>query len=252
MKYKEVAGALAQEIQRGDFVRDSRLPGEHELARRFDVSRGTIRQALASLQQDGLIETWPGAGSFVTYDGRPLDERLGWSRALATRGVPTTAEVIRLARVMDPGLARELGLTDAAFLAVDRVRRLVAETSEEPRAIAPAGDGDRTAGLALSYERSRLPWRAGFAGVVERGLSDGSLSRTLAELGIQGSGGREIVSVGELTGEAGELLGRPPGTAFLNVTRTVRDQTGAIVEHVSSLLDPHHFRLELRFGEADR
>ena len=44
---------------------DTRLPGEHELARRFAVSRPVLRQALAQLRQDGRIHVRPGAGSFT-------------------------------------------------------------------------------------------------------------------------------------------------------------------------------------------
>ena len=44
-----------------------RLPAEAELARQFEVSRSTIREALQSLWAEGLIRKIPGAGggSFV-------------------------------------------------------------------------------------------------------------------------------------------------------------------------------------------
>jgi GntR family transcriptional repressor for pyruvate dehydrogenase complex len=44
---------------------DTQLPGEHELARRFAVSRPVLRQALAQLRAEGRIHVRKGAGSFT-------------------------------------------------------------------------------------------------------------------------------------------------------------------------------------------
>src|SRR5882672_2150896 len=125
-KYKKVADSLIGRIRRGEIGNGSRLPGEVDLAEAYEVSRSTIRQALASLQQAGLIETWTGAGSFVRYDGAFLDDQIGWAQALARQGVETQARVLRLDRIIDAGLARELVVADAVFLAVDRVRSTIA------------------------------------------------------------------------------------------------------------------------------
>jgi GntR family transcriptional regulator len=45
-KYQRVADSLTRGIQAGAFHPGERLPGEVDLARSFDVSRSTIRQAL--------------------------------------------------------------------------------------------------------------------------------------------------------------------------------------------------------------
>src|ERR1700751_4867504 len=121
-KYKKIADSLGPRIRRGELRAGSRLPGEHLLAEAYDVSRSTIRQALAELQQAGVIETWTGAGSFVRYDGAFLDDQIGWTEALARRGIETQARIIRLDRIVDGSLAHDLGLADAVFLALDRVR----------------------------------------------------------------------------------------------------------------------------------
>ena len=114
-KYQRVAETLTRGIQAGTFQPGERLPGEIDLARSFDVSRSTIRQALSSLQHAGLIETWSGAGSFVCYDGARIDDGLGWSRALARHGVAVQARILRFERVEDVPLAETLDLPAATF-----------------------------------------------------------------------------------------------------------------------------------------
>ncbi|MBN9391055.1 MAG: GntR family transcriptional regulator [Chloroflexi bacterium] len=52
----------------GVFIEGSKLPGEQELAEQYNISRGTVRQALDVLAAEGLIERTRGKGTFV----RPL------------------------------------------------------------------------------------------------------------------------------------------------------------------------------------
>lgn len=57
------------------------LPGEHELASRFGVSRATVRRALASLESDGLVVRRHGVGTF------PVPARSHVSRARSVEDV---------------------------------------------------------------------------------------------------------------------------------------------------------------------
>jgi len=229
VKHARVSSLLAAEIIGGALSPGSRLPGEHELAARFDVSRGTIRQALARLEADGLIEKHPGAGSFVSFEGHLLDERLGWSRALAAHGVQTTAEVLRMERVWLPELAAELRVSGTSFLALDRRRRL------------PGGE-------VVSLERSRLPWLPEFGPVVTDGLYQGSLTATLTALGVRPAGARERVEVVELDAADADALGAEPGAVYLACICTRYRRDGQPVERVTSVLDPRHFSLETSYG----
>ncbi|MEO9337520.1 FadR/GntR family transcriptional regulator [Mesorhizobium sp. SB112] len=52
-------------ITSGEFAELSRLPSESELGQRFGASRPIIREALARLREDGLIQSRQGSGSFV-------------------------------------------------------------------------------------------------------------------------------------------------------------------------------------------
>lgn len=73
--YRRVAAALIQSIEQGRYAPGSRLPAEIDLAAEFAVSRGTLRQALAALREQGFIEAIPGRGSFVTHGTPNRPER---------------------------------------------------------------------------------------------------------------------------------------------------------------------------------
>ena len=69
MKYMEIYDALMADIADRKFAKEKRLPGEPELCRRFGTARNTVRQALALLHQQGLIEKRKGEGTFITNRG---------------------------------------------------------------------------------------------------------------------------------------------------------------------------------------
>ncbi len=64
-KYSAVAAALLEQIKAGKFRPGDLLPSEPELTRQFDVSRHTVRAALRSLYEKGLIVSQRGRGSIV-------------------------------------------------------------------------------------------------------------------------------------------------------------------------------------------
>lgn len=63
--FRQVAWQLERKIGEGQLVSGERLPDEHELARRFGVSRVTIRSALALLEEEALVIRRRGVGTFV-------------------------------------------------------------------------------------------------------------------------------------------------------------------------------------------
>ncbi|PTM98270.1 GntR family transcriptional regulator [Streptomyces sp. VMFN-G11Ma] len=52
---QEIADILRERIRTGDLKAGDRLPTQAELADEFGVERGTVRQALRALQEDGLL-----------------------------------------------------------------------------------------------------------------------------------------------------------------------------------------------------
>ncbi|HAM26593.1 MAG TPA: GntR family transcriptional regulator [Microbacteriaceae bacterium] len=231
LKHEQVARVLENEIRGGSVPFGRQLPGEAALAERFSVSRNTVRAALSELGEAGLIATRSGKGSFVTFDGRPLDVKLGWARALQEQGVDAKAEVLRLEQSTDPELARELGELSDRFIVVDRLRRI-------------------ESGPPISYERSRIPATPRAVSAFESGLAGGSLTQLLIESGLVAAQGEQWVDVRMLSVEDARLLERAPGEAFLWSRCLTRDSTGALVENVESLLDPAHFRLHFSFSAS--
>jgi DNA-binding GntR family transcriptional regulator len=64
-KHASIARALADDIEAGRYPVGSGLPSEAELTGRFSVSRHTVRTALRTLQEMGLITAHAGIGSVV-------------------------------------------------------------------------------------------------------------------------------------------------------------------------------------------
>jgi len=230
-KRRLVADALRDAIATGRYRAGERLPGEHDLAERFAVSRGTVRAALADLADDEYIATRGGIGSVVTFDGAALDPRGGWARSIAASGTEVTTRILRLARLDDPRLQAEVDAAATTFVAVDRLRTVVG-------------------GRPVSLERSVLPYVGRLAAATTDGLVDDSLTATIAEAGLVPAEAEQWVDVVPLDLDDAALLDRAAGTPFLRSRRVSRTAEGAFVERVDSLLDPDRFRLHMRFGSA--
>jgi GntR family transcriptional regulator len=205
------------------------LPGEHQLAEEFGVSRGTLREALAELKRRNYIATQSGVGSIVTFDGVALDQHSGWAQALADSGALINTEVLRLEAVQRADLSSRFGMDQ--FILLERRRR--------------GNDG-----TLVSLERSLMPASGGLESLPRVGLIDDSLTITLAAYGYIGERGDQWISAEPWNEEDARLLGRPVGTVFLKALLTTYDRRQRFMEQVESLLDPLHFRLHLEFGAS--
>jgi DNA-binding FadR family transcriptional regulator len=101
-RYERVAERLAEEIRAGAFAPEERLPSERQLAQRLGVGRASVREAIAALQVQGLIETRPGSGSFVVPDA--LD-RLGPGASALPHDASPVA-VLEARATLEPAVAR--------------------------------------------------------------------------------------------------------------------------------------------------
>ena len=103
--YERIAHRIAEEIRVGGLEPGERLPSERELARRLGVGRSSLREAIAALAVDGVLETRPGAGSFVSADAI---ERVQQPRVIGDLGAGADAGPIALLEarlVLEPQVA---------------------------------------------------------------------------------------------------------------------------------------------------
>lgn len=63
----EIAALLRREIVKQTLLLHDRLPPERHLAATYAVARGTIREALHRLADEGFVEIRPGSGTYVTH-----------------------------------------------------------------------------------------------------------------------------------------------------------------------------------------
>ncbi|MCP5088658.1 MAG: FadR family transcriptional regulator [Rhodobacteraceae bacterium] len=66
----EIATDLRQQISAEQLRYLERLPSERVLSNRYGVSRGTVRDALMHLEQEGLVEIRPGSGTYVAQSAK--------------------------------------------------------------------------------------------------------------------------------------------------------------------------------------
>lgn len=111
----EIADRLRREILTGQYRMGERMPSERDLAARFEVSRGAVREALSQLEQQGVIEIQPG-GIRV----KPLEEA-----SLAVLG-----PLLALEDIPDPNLVDQF-LEIFSMLTSLIVKGAIEQASEE-------------------------------------------------------------------------------------------------------------------------
>ncbi len=94
--YRQLAAALAQRIDEGEFPSASRLPSELELIAAYGVSRITVRQSIALLARNGRVIAKPGKGTFVVGPmmRHDLSALRGFYDALRDQGLDPQTELI--------------------------------------------------------------------------------------------------------------------------------------------------------------
>jgi GntR family transcriptional repressor for pyruvate dehydrogenase complex len=104
-----VVRTLIDEVTAGILPPGSRLPTEPQLCDRFGVSRATLREAMNSLQQRGVVRSEQGRGSFVnpTTEWSPLDPALLAARTSRPGDTPASwsLRLIEARRLVEAGAA---------------------------------------------------------------------------------------------------------------------------------------------------
>jgi GntR family phosphonate transport system transcriptional regulator len=213
--WSAIAETLTTEIRGGHYAPGDKLPTEAALAARFGVNRHTVRHALSSLADAGLVHSRRGSGVYVT--ARPTEYRLG--------------QRVRFHQnVLSVGQTPSRRITRAETRAAD---------AEETAALAlPLSDPVHVVeGLSLADGHPLAAFRsvfpaARFPGLPELVAAEGSITRALAALGLADYTRRETRLTAQLADPvlALALLLRP-GAAVLRSVAVNVDEAGQPVEY---------------------
>jgi GntR family transcriptional regulator len=225
-KYRVIAGDLRTAIGRGDYPADSRLPGENDLMRQYQVARMTARQALAQLINEGLAVARKGSGVYVR-EFRPV-VRAGVDR-LSARGW---------------GSGRSIWSADAGSreLSVDQLEVRRAAPPAHVRLLLDLAD-DADAGAIARSRRylldskpvllsvSYLPATLAAGTMMEyQDAGPGGIYARLREIGHAPARFREDLRARMPEPAEAVRLGLPPGTPVVDIVRTAYSADGQVVE----------------------
>ena len=229
-RYKQLCRHISALVTSGALAAEDQLPSEREIAEIADVSRVTVRKAIAELVADGMIVQRQGAGSFVRTVAERTEQSLSslvsFTENLQARGIASSSRLLLNGLFRPtPNEAMVLGLSPHHQVArIHRLRSgdavpMALEYSSLPEDILPRPDKVDVSLYELLRARNSAPSRA-----IQR------------------------VTAINATAPVAELLELPEGAAILQIERTGYLQSGRPIEFTSGLYrsDVYDFVSELR------
>jgi len=129
-RYGWLAASLRARITQGEWVPGTALPAETALAKEHGVALGTLRQALALLVSQGLLERQHGRGTFVRagLGGASMLRFFRFSQSGGQGSTPQSTILQRSVQLASLEAADDLGLpAGASVLQLQRLRSLSAK-----------------------------------------------------------------------------------------------------------------------------
>ncbi|PWF99350.1 GntR family transcriptional regulator [Levilactobacillus bambusae] len=124
--YIQIHNDIKRSIEAGKWAIGDRIPSERELAHRFGVSRMTLRQAIQTLVDEGILERLVGSGTYVA--NQKVQEKMSgvtsFTDVMLAQGKKPSSTTISY-HVMAPSLSEleKLGLKEnEQVLRMERVR----------------------------------------------------------------------------------------------------------------------------------
>lgn len=241
--YYQLENVLREKIISGAFEAGERMPTESELIDEYGVSRITVRQALQSLTDEGLIERHQGRGTYIA--ARKTKKRkftgtihlTGSLDELIEMGMDTPVKVLEMNRVEADAHEAEL-LQIKTGDAIYRLKRL------------RMNEG-KPYSLIVNY----LPDEIG-SSLTMAELSSGALLHTMeTKLGLRLDNAIQEIRAELADSYIAKLLNVRVGTALLSIERTVYTDEARPVEYVHTLyrsdLYGYSVRLVRDFGKTD-
>ncbi|MFF7729450.1 GntR family transcriptional regulator [Streptomyces sp. NPDC008001] len=225
--YYQLSQQLEAAIEQGRLAPGSLLGNEIDLAARLGLSRPTVRQAIQSLVDKGLLIRRRGVGTQVLHSQvkRPLELSSLYDDLEAAGQQPATRVLRHETRPATARVAAALGVpegTDVLF--VERLRLAHGEP--------------------MAHLCNHLP-----AGLLDAGpdrLEETGLYRLIRAAGITLHSARQTVGARAATAEEGARLGEPEGAPLLTMERTTYDDTGRAVEFGSHVYRASRYSFEFQ------
>jgi GntR family transcriptional regulator len=221
--YYQLENVLREKITSGAFESGGRLPTEIELIEQFGVSRITVRQALQSLADDGLIERKQGSGTIVSARKSKKKRFTGTIHLtgsldeLIEMGMDTPVKVLEMNRV-EADLHEAESLEIKIGTPIYRLKRL------------RLNEG-KPYSLIINY----LPEEIG-ASLTMAELSSGALLHTMeTKLKLNLDNAIQQIHAELADPYVAKLLDIRVGTALLSIERTVYTDKARPVEYVHTL-----------------
>lgn len=213
-RYIKIHNEIQSRIEKGYWQVGQRIPAERELAQEFMVSRMTLRQALQTLVDEGILERRIGAGTFVAQ--RKIQDKMSgitsFTELTRRQGkVPSSQTVSYL--VTEPSLseAEKLELAEnQKILRMERIRF----ADDEP----------------ICFEVAALPFD--MVADYRQSQVTTSLYQTLADDGLRIGRAQQTVSATVASERIAELLKVKRGSAILMLRQVTTLKDGRPFEYV--------------------
>ncbi len=97
-RYFQIFQDIYNKIEEGIYSNGDKLPSETELCDYYKVSRGTIREALKSLMQQGLIVSERGRGTFITTNkiAQDVNQLMGFTEVMKKNGKSASGRIVEI------------------------------------------------------------------------------------------------------------------------------------------------------------
>jgi GntR family transcriptional regulator len=232
--FRRLENDLRSQILAGEFPAETPLPTEAELARRYEVSRQTVRRAFHDLVAEGAVYRIPGRGTFVTpASGRYL-RQFGSVEDLMGLSADSEMHVLEpLSATVDPAAASRLRLPDDRVVTMTFTRVHHDDTFSHTTTHLPPWVRTRLG------EAPELASPGTVSQVTVIGLLDRALERPIRDA-------EQSITVDTVPADVAQALGLPAGTPVLRIDRIYYDTQGEPVELAISHFHPDRYSYRVR------
>lgn len=142
--YEDIVQNFHSLIRQGVLQHGARLPSERMLAEQFNVSRSSVREAIRSLELQGLVVSRRGSGTFINTEA--IESVVALLASTLSAGNETMKEIFEVRHLLEPQIAA----VAATRAGLDEVQRM-ADTLEEQQQQLEKGESGVDADTAFHF-----------------------------------------------------------------------------------------------------